>query len=172
MIANTPFGFNTGIEFGALQNGRQLTESTSVNGTSVSMAYAYDPLGRLKTTTSGSGTNAVTTTEAYNIQGWLTSRTALKGSTNVFSMSLGYYSPVQSGATARYSGDISSWSWTQGNNTAKAYGFAYDGAHRLTAGQYFNNGTFTEKKRYTYYVRQRDGIWYIYNYIVDNLGTE
>jgi hypothetical protein len=38
--------------------------------------------------------------------------------------------------------------------------------------EYFNNGTFTEKKRYTYYVRQRDGIWYIYNYIVDNLGTE
>ena len=123
--------------------GRQLTESTSVNGTSVSMAYAYDPLGRPKTTTSGSGTNAVTTTDAYNIQGWLTSRTALKGSTNVFSMSLGYYSPVQSGATARYSGDISSWSWTQGSNTAKAYGFAYDGAHRLTAGQYFNNGTST-----------------------------
>ncbi len=38
--------------------------------------------------------------------------------------------------------------------------------------EYFRNGTFTEKKRYTYYVRQRDGIWYIYNYIVDNLGTE
>ena len=38
--------------------------------------------------------------------------------------------------------------------------------------EFFNNGTFTEKKRYTYYVRQRDGICYIYNYIVDNLGTE
>lgn len=38
--------------------------------------------------------------------------------------------------------------------------------------EYFNNGTFTEKKRYTYYLRQRDGIWQIYNYIVDNLGTE
>ncbi len=38
--------------------------------------------------------------------------------------------------------------------------------------EYFDNGTFTEKKRYTYYVRQRDGIWQIYNYSVDNLGTE
>ncbi len=38
--------------------------------------------------------------------------------------------------------------------------------------EYFDNGTYTEKKRYTYYVRQRDGIWQIYNYIVDNLGTE
>ena len=38
--------------------------------------------------------------------------------------------------------------------------------------EYFDNGTFIEKKRYTYYVRQRDGIWQIYNYAVDNLGTE
>ena len=36
--------------------GRLLSESTSVNGSvTASMAYAYDPLGRLKTTTSGSG---------------------------------------------------------------------------------------------------------------------
>ena len=38
--------------------------------------------------------------------------------------------------------------------------------------EYFDNGTFTERKRYTYYVRQRDGIWQIYNYMVDNLGTQ
>ena len=38
--------------------------------------------------------------------------------------------------------------------------------------EWFRNTTFTEKKRYTYYVRQRDGIWQIYNYTVDNLGTE
>jgi YD repeat-containing protein len=58
-------------------------------------------------------------------------------------MSLGYYSPVQSGATARYSGDISSWAWTQYGQPAKAYAFTYDGAHRLTAGQYYNNGSST-----------------------------
>ena len=42
-------------------------------------------------------------------------------------MSLGYYTPVQSGATARYSGDISSWAWTQYGQTAKAYAVSYDG---------------------------------------------
>ena len=67
----------------------------------------------------------------------------MKGSTNIFSMSLGYYTPVQSGATARYSGDISSWAWTQYGQTAKAYAFSYDGAHRLTAGQYYSGGSAT-----------------------------
>ncbi len=38
--------------------------------------------------------------------------------------------------------------------------------------EWFKNDTFLEKKRYTYYVRQRDGIWQIYDYTVDNLGTE
>lgn len=38
--------------------------------------------------------------------------------------------------------------------------------------QWFKNDTFYEVKRYTYYVRQRDGIWQIYDYSVDNLGTE
>lgn len=36
----------------------------------------------------------------------------------------------------------------------------------------FKNDNFMERKRYTYYVRQRDGIWQIYDYTVDNLGTE
>ena len=36
----------------------------------------------------------------------------------------------------------------------------------------FKYPTFKEKKRYTYYVRKRDGIWHIYDYTVDNLGTE
>ena len=43
------------------------------------MAYAYDHLGRMKTTTAGSGANAVTTTDTFNIQGWLTARSAMKG---------------------------------------------------------------------------------------------
>lgn len=38
--------------------------------------------------------------------------------------------------------------------------------------EWFRYDTFTERKRYTYYVRQRDGIWQIYGYNVDNLGTE
>jgi hypothetical protein len=38
--------------------------------------------------------------------------------------------------------------------------------------EWFKHQTYSEKKRYTYFVRQRDGIWQIYNYSVDNLGTE
>ncbi|WP_428768202.1 hypothetical protein V1L52_06880 [Treponema sp. HNW] len=38
--------------------------------------------------------------------------------------------------------------------------------------EWFKYPTFKEKKRYTYFVRLRDGIWQIYDYTVDNLGTE
>lgn len=49
------------------------------------------------------------------------------------------------------------YSATEGTVTVKEW-FAYD--------------TFKEIKRYTYYVRKRDGIWQIYDYSVENLGTE
>lgn len=38
--------------------------------------------------------------------------------------------------------------------------------------EWFKNQNFYERKQYTYYVQQRDGIWQIYDYDVDNLGTE
>ncbi len=38
--------------------------------------------------------------------------------------------------------------------------------------EWFNYRTYTEKKRYTYSVHQRDGIWWIYDYSVENLGTD
>ncbi|MCR4822551.1 MAG: hypothetical protein K5873_06730 [Treponema sp.] len=38
--------------------------------------------------------------------------------------------------------------------------------------QWFKYPNFSEKKRYIYKVRQRDGIWQIYDYSVTNLGTE
>lgn len=38
--------------------------------------------------------------------------------------------------------------------------------------QWFDYSTYSEKKRYTYYLHQKDGIWLIYDYTVDNLGTE
>lgn len=36
----------------------------------------------------------------------------------------------------------------------------------------FANPTFTEIKRYTYFLRRRDSVWYIYDYAVTNLATE
>ncbi len=38
--------------------------------------------------------------------------------------------------------------------------------------EWFKYPTYSEKKRYIYKVRQRDGIWQIYNFTVTNLGTE
>ena len=38
--------------------------------------------------------------------------------------------------------------------------------------EWFKYNNFREKKRYVYDVHLRDGIWLIYNYTVENLGTE
>ncbi|MDE6719682.1 MAG: hypothetical protein K2J68_07510, partial [Treponemataceae bacterium] len=42
----------------------------------------------------------------------------------------------------------------------------------VTVYEWFKYPNFSEKKEYTYHVRQRDGIWRIYRYDVNNLGTE
>ena len=42
----------------------------------------------------------------------------------------------------------------------------------VTVHEWFKYKNFYEKKEYIYYVRQRDGIWRIYGYGVNNLGTE
>jgi hypothetical protein len=42
----------------------------------------------------------------------------------------------------------------------------------VTVLEWFDYRTFREKKRFTYYLESRDGIWRIYDYTVDNLGTE
>lgn len=38
--------------------------------------------------------------------------------------------------------------------------------------EWFNYKDFSEKKRFTYLLFSRDGIWRVYDYTVDNLGTE
>ena len=42
----------------------------------------------------------------------------------------------------------------------------------VTALEFFRVGTYTERKRYTWYLERRDDIWTIVNYSVVNLGTE
>lgn len=42
----------------------------------------------------------------------------------------------------------------------------------VTVEEFFKHPNFTERKKYVYKVRQRDGIWQIYDYTVTNLGTE
>ncbi|PIE97552.1 MAG: hypothetical protein CR988_07455 [Treponema sp.] len=38
--------------------------------------------------------------------------------------------------------------------------------------EWFAYKDFREKKRFTYYLSSRDGIWTVYDYVVENLGTE
>ena len=42
----------------------------------------------------------------------------------------------------------------------------------VTVVEWFQYPNFKEKKNYVYKVRQREGIWQIYDYTVTNLGTE
>lgn len=42
----------------------------------------------------------------------------------------------------------------------------------VTVLEKFRFGTYTERKRYTYQVRRRDGIWMVVDYSVMNLGSE
>jgi hypothetical protein len=42
----------------------------------------------------------------------------------------------------------------------------------VTVLEYFQVGQYTERKRYTYYLRRSDNIWTIVDYVVVNLGTE
>lgn len=42
----------------------------------------------------------------------------------------------------------------------------------VTVTEWFRYPNYHEKKRYVYKVRQREGIWQIYDYTVTNLGTE
>jgi hypothetical protein len=68
------------------------------------VTYGYDELGRLTTTTYGTGTGAVTETSDYNIQGWLTER-----SSPLFEMSLRYHNPVKSTSSPSYTGNNVRW---------------------------------------------------------------
>ncbi len=38
--------------------------------------------------------------------------------------------------------------------------------------EWFQYRNFKEKKRFTYYLSSRDGVWMLYDYVVENLGTE
>lgn len=96
---------------------------------SASAVYSYDELGRLTGKTLGGN---LSQTLAYNIQDWMTTMQAKKGTSNVFSQTLRYYSPAKTNTSPLYSGNISEWESVQGTNTASTYAFTYDTQGRLT----------------------------------------
>ena len=108
---------------------RLLASSASIRNSTATVTYQYDDLGRLTTKDLGN----ITQIDTYNLQGWLTSRTASIGRTTVYSQTLQYYSPSL-GTTPQYGGNISEWGVSNGN-TSGIYCFTYDGFGRLTSSQ-------------------------------------
>ena len=102
-------------------------------GTSATVSYEYDEIGRLVTKHYG---NTTTETLDYNIRGWLTSKESAP-----FKMRL-CYNNSQAGTSACYNGNISEWQWQQGMDAAQMYGFRYDHVSRLKeTAHYQKSGT-------------------------------
>lgn len=121
---------------------RLLSQTMSLNGgSSATVTYTYDELGRLSDRRFGEGTAAITDSLAYNIRGWLTEQSNLH-----FSMSLRYNAPRQAATTPSYTGNITEWSWRQGSaGDANVYAFSYDGLSRLKDTKQYVNGTSDDR---------------------------
>lgn len=131
--------------------GRRLSETVSLNsGAAAQVAYSYDGLGRPAGMTMGGGSSSGTSvvqTDAYDMQGRMSSRAASLGGTPLFSMSLRYGAPSR-GTSPRWSGGISEWEWRQGTGTPHTYAFSYDGVGRLTdTRRYAGTGTTAQNAR-------------------------
>jgi len=119
--------------------GRMLSETASINGsTSGTVTYSYNELGQLTGKTYGNG---ATESMAYNIQGWLSSKNAVKSGTNLFSMNLLYYNSTR--AANKFSGNIAEWQWTQGTASQNSYALSYDKLSRLLNSNRYVGGTST-----------------------------
>jgi hypothetical protein len=136
-------------EFTYDHRGRLRSDTTKLNGGNPAVvAYGYDELGRLATTTYGTGTNAVTETSEYNIRGWLTEK-----SSPLFDMTLRYHDPVKSTSSPSYTGNIAEWEWAHtgsgGDGTVNTYSFAYDPLSRLTDTRRFVGTSTTPTNSFT-----------------------
>ncbi|GKI23187.1 hypothetical protein CE91St19_25890 [Odoribacter laneus] len=112
------------------------------NKVTAKVRYEYDALGLIQKRIYGD--SAAVETLSYNLQGWLTNQ-----SSPAFSMSLRYYYPNFSGSSVSYTGNISEWSWNQGEEPFFTYSFSYDNYGRFKDSRSFNNGIQTNQ--YTEY---------------------
>ncbi len=126
--------------------GKLISESTKLNGsTAATVNYTYDDMERIAKRTYGNG---VTETLKYNIQGWTTTQEAKKGSSNIYSQTLSYYS-TSKGTTPLYSGNISEWATQQAANTQQTYGLSYDKQGRLISSSLYSGTSTTAQTSYT-----------------------
>ena len=120
---------------------RLVSETSSLNGKTQTVSYAYDGIGRLTGRTHGLGDSpsGLTETLTYNIRDQLTGLNS-----NVFGMTLRYHDPAL-GSSPRYNGSVSEWEWNRGSGTqAHAWSLSYDGVDRLTDARRFTGGVSTD----------------------------
>jgi len=107
--------------------GRVVKEETTFNDSKpVVVNFEYDELGRLV----GKDANSITSSYAYNLQGWLT-----RSSGHYYSSQLKYYD----GSNPSYTGNISEWKW--GN---RSYRFEYDNLGRISDAHYYEGNTLCD----------------------------
>ena len=131
-------------EFTYDHRGRLLTEKTTLDDNEpVTVSYAYDPLGELRSKRMGA--DLLVETYEYNLQGWRTNHTVSAGADTLFETKLHYYEPRFEGTTPTYTGNISEWEWQHGTDAeTNAYAFAYDRAARLVETKQYIDGVASD----------------------------
>ena len=118
--------------------GRLLQTVTDLDGTEVVTKHTYDPVGRLEMTVVTNGEVSDTTMHTYNVRGWQTSI-----ENDNWSSVMRYQNPVLEESEASFTGNISEWEWSRGNET-NAYSLSYDDLSRITGSRLFINSTLTD----------------------------
>ena len=110
--------------------GRLLTEARLVNDIlSDTLRYNYDELGHIANVKRVNGNHSLTSTNRYNLRGWLTSIES-----PLFSQKLYYTDGI---GIPYYNGNISSMTWkTSANPDIRGYRFEYDLLSRLKNATY------------------------------------
>ena len=109
---------------------RLTATTTKLNGGSpVTVSYAYDDLGMLRTKTPGSLAPA---TYSYDIRGWQTGQSSAR-----FTTELDYF------GAGKYAGNITRWSWGHGNAVDQHYALEYNALGWLTSGVH-SSGRYKE----------------------------
>ena len=115
--------------------GRLIETITNLDGVEVATKNTYDPIGRLEMTVVTNGEVSDTTMHTYNVRGWQTSI-----ENDHWSAVMRYNNPIHSDSIASFTGNISEWEWSRGNET-NAYSLSYDDLSRITGSRLFRNGT-------------------------------
>ena len=108
--------------------GRLCETSVFFNGAQMSGTdYVYDEIGRLSSVAQGGEGKTIDTQMRYNVRNWMVS-----SRNSEFESELRYVDSLSHDVPADYSGNVSEWSWRNGDSGVHTYGFWYDAHSRLT----------------------------------------